>query len=60
MIDTTSNSFARRARLSTAAIALAVSLTVVAIAAVLYSWGSASLSEYQLENPIRQNGSSAR
>ncbi|MEZ5901302.1 MAG: hypothetical protein R3D51_17620 [Hyphomicrobiaceae bacterium] len=51
-MDTTSNTFARRARLSTAAIALAVALTAAAVAAVMYSSGKTELAGYQLDSPI--------
>jgi hypothetical protein len=52
MMETTSHSFARRARLSTAAIALAVVLTAAAIAAVFYTAGDEQLADYKVESPI--------
>ena len=52
MMETTSHSFARRARLSTAAIALAVAVTLAAIAAVMYAAGDEHLAEYKLDSPI--------
>lgn len=51
-METTSHSFVRRARLSTAAIALAVCVTVAAIAAVFYTAGDDRLAEYKLDSPI--------
>lgn len=51
-MDTTTNTFARRARLSTAAIAVAIAVTVAAAAAVLYSTGNPRIAEYKLESPI--------
>ncbi len=53
MMDTSSNTFARRAKLSTAAIALAVAVTVAAVAAVMLASGDRHLAGYQLESPIR-------
>ena len=47
MMETTSHSFVRRARLSTAAIALAVCVTVAAIAAVFYTAGDDRLADIQ-------------
>lgn len=52
MMETTSHSFARRARLSTAAIALAVAVTVAAIAAVFYTAGEEHMADYKLDSPI--------
>ena len=51
-MDTTSNTFARRARLSTAYIAFAVAVTVAAAAAIIYSIGVPSGSDYKIETPI--------
>ncbi|MBL8883689.1 MAG: hypothetical protein JNL45_11630 [Hyphomicrobium sp.] len=53
MMNTTSNTFARRARLSTTSIALAIALTAAAVAAVLYSNGTTELGGYKLDSPIR-------
>lgn len=39
MMDMTSNTFARRVRLSTSSIALALAVTMAAVLAVLYSSG---------------------
>jgi hypothetical protein len=52
MMDTASNTFARRARLSTAAIAVAVAVTVAAVAAVLYSAGDRRVADHKLDSPI--------
>lgn len=52
MFDTSANTFVRRARLSTAAIALAVAVTLAAVAAVLFSSGTDHLANYKLESPI--------
>lgn len=52
MLDTSSNSFARRARLSTSAIALAVAVTLAAVAAVLLSAGDSQMASTQLERLI--------
>jgi len=52
MMDTSSNTFARRARLSTAAIVLAIALTAAAVTAVLYSTGTTELAGYQVDGPI--------
>ena len=53
MMETTSHSFVRRARLSTAAIALAVCVTVAAVAAVFYAAGDNRLANnYKLDSPI--------
>lgn len=59
MIETSSNVFARRARLSTAAIALALALTIAALAAVLSSSDERALEAYQLESPIAVTQTSA-
>lgn len=60
MIDTTSNTFARRARLSTAAIALAIAVTAAAVAAVLYSAGDPQVAEYKVDSPIHNTGQAAQ
>lgn len=52
MMDTSTNNFARRARLSTSAIALALAVTVAAIIAVWVSSGEREIAGYQLESPI--------
>lgn len=52
MMETTSHSLARRARLSTAAIALAVAVTVAAIAAVFYTTGDKHMADYKVDTPI--------
>lgn len=59
MIDTTTNTFARRARLSTASIALAIAVTAAAVAAVLYSTGGPQVAEYKVDSPIQNTGQSA-
>lgn len=52
MMETRSHSIVRRARLSTAAIALAVSVTAAAIAAVFYTAGEKHMADYKLDSPI--------
>jgi hypothetical protein len=52
MMETTSHSLVRRARLSTAAIALAVAVTAAAIASVFYTAGEKHLADYKLDSPI--------
>lgn len=52
MMDTTSNTFARRARLSTAYIAVAVVVTVAAATAVLYSTGRPTSPDFKIVSPI--------
>lgn len=52
MMETTSHSLVRRARLSTAAIALAVAVTVAAIAAVFYTAGDKHMADYKVDTPI--------
>jgi hypothetical protein len=52
MIDTSANTFARRARLSTAAIALAVAVTLAAAVATVLSSGKDHFANSKLESPI--------
>jgi len=52
MIDTSANTFARRARLSTAAIALAVAVTLAAAVTTFLSSDNDHFANYKLESPI--------
>ncbi len=60
MMESTSHSLVRRARLSTAAIALAVALTAAAIAAVFYTSGDEHLADYKLDSPISSTPTTTR
>jgi len=52
MMETKSHTLVRRARLSTAAIALAIAVTVAAIAAVLHTAGDKHMADYKVDTPI--------
>jgi len=51
-MDSTSNIFARRARMSTTGIASAIAVTVAAVASVLYSAGHHASDVAKVEGPI--------
>lgn len=52
MMDTATNSFARRARLSSAYIVVAIAVTLAAAAAILSSPGQPTLKDSKVGNPV--------
>ena len=54
-MDMITHTFARRARLSRAAIMSAIAVTIAALAAILYSVGEAPAGDLKIESPIRSN-----
>lgn len=51
MQDTTSNSFARRARLSTASITIAIAVTIAAVAALLRHTPGSDMADLKIDSP---------